>query len=180
LRCTYCDSEYAFHGGEYFELDDIVQQVKQLGAQYITVTGGEPLAQKDCPELLTLLCDQGFNVSIETSGAFSIESLDPRVCVVMDLKGPSSGEMSKNLYANIEHLRISDQVKFIISDRADYDWARMTLDQYQLQSKAHILFSPCFGKIEAKELAQWILDDKLNVRFQIQLHKLLWGDKPGH
>jgi len=180
LRCSYCDSEYSFHGGEYIAIEDIISKVKSYKAQYVTVTGGEPLAQKQCKELLVRLADEGFNVSIETSGALSIEDIDTRVNTVMDIKGPSSNEMSKNLWSNINLLKPEDQVKFIIADRKDYDWSKMIVDQYQLTNKANVIFSPSFGKIAPNQLAQWILDDSLTVRFQIQLHKLLWDDVPGH
>ncbi len=180
LRCSYCDSEYAFHGGEYLSLEQIVQQVQSHNADYVTITGGEPLAQKNVLELMRQLCQLGLNVSIETSGAFPIEEIDPRVNVVMDLKGPSSNEMAKNRWQNIAHLKPEDQVKFIIADRKDFDWAKMTIDQYQLVDKAQVIFSPSYGKIAPQQLAQWILDDRLKVRFQIQLHKLLWDDVPGH
>jgi len=145
------------------------------------VTGGEPLAQKNCTELLTALCDLNFSVSLETSGAMSIENIDERVCVVMDLKTPASGEESKNLLSNIDHLKFKDQLKFVICDRNDYEWSKEQLNKYQLDKKtSEVLFSPSFGKIELKDLAQWILQDQLPVRMQVQLHKIIWNDVPGH
>ena len=180
LRCVYCDSEYAFHGGEKHSIDDIVKTVGAYGARYVCVTGGEPLAQPNCFPLLKALCDQGFKVSLETSGAMEVEEVDTRVSIVMDLKTPASGEMDKNLYSNIAKLGAKDQVKFVLCDRQDYQWAKLKLDEYSLVDNiGEVLFSPSYGSVEPTELAEWILEDKLNVRFQIQLHKLIWGDKPG-
>lgn len=180
LRCHYCDSEYAFHGGEKMSLESILDRVAQFGAKYVCVTGGEPLAQPNCIELLKALCDKGYSVSLETSGAMDISAVDPRVSVVLDLKTPASGEQERNLYSNIPLLAMKDQVKFVICDRADYDWARFQLDQYQLTEKAgDVLFSPSYEQLAPKDLAEWIIEDKLNVRFQMQLHKQLWGDTPG-
>ena len=180
LRCGYCDTAYAFQGGEWLELDDILGQIRDLNCQTICVTGGEPLAQKACPEFLKRLCDGGYQVSLETSGALDISVVDERVVTVMDLKTPSSGEMEKNLYSNIAHLRAHDQVKFVISHRDDFDWACEQLQQYQLNTRCEVLFSPVFEALEPKQLADWILEEHLAVRMQVQLHKLLWGDKPGH
>lgn len=181
LRCGYCDSEYAFHGGERRTLESILAEVATFGARYVCVTGGEPLAQPACHRLLAALCDAGYNVSLETSGALPIEAVDPRVSVVMDLKTPGSGEMGRNLYANVAHLKHEDQVKFVLCDRQDYDWAKFKLDEYQLPERvSDVLFSPSYGQLAAAELAEWILSDRLPVRFQMQLHKQLWGDKPGH
>jgi 7-carboxy-7-deazaguanine synthase len=181
LRCLYCDTEYAFHGGERQSLDDIVDQVRQLNAPYVTVTGGEPLAQPECLPLLTRLCDAGFRVSLETSGALPIEAVDPRVAVILDLKTPGSGELSRNLYSNIAALKASDEVKFVICGREDYDWARMRLDEYRLVERVgSVLFSPSHGSLSPTELADWIIADRLPVRLQLQLHKLLWNDQPGH
>ena len=179
LRCGYCDTEYAFQGGEWMTLDQIVDDVAGYQAQYVTVTGGEPLAQKSCTELLTLLCDAGYRVSLETSGARDIAMLDPRVIKVMDLKTPGSGEVDSNLYANIEHLSDQDQVKFVICDRDDYEWAKQRLEEYQLADHCGVLFSPSYGQQDATELADWVLQDQLPVRFQLQLHKILWGGEPG-
>ncbi len=180
LRCGYCDTSYAFSGGEWYSLDQIMEQVKQYPARYITVTGGEPLAQKSCTELLARLCDEGYRVSIETSGALDISNIDSRVKRVMDLKTPASGECEKNLYQNIEYLGPDDEVKFVICNRDDYQWSKDILDKYRLNERCEVLFSPVHGEISATELADWIIQDGLAVRFQVQLHKYLWGDKPGH
>ncbi|PWK54225.1 7-carboxy-7-deazaguanine synthase [Pleionea mediterranea] len=181
LRCHYCDTEYAFTGGEYMSLDEILSKVASFNPKYITVTGGEPLAQKaPCEELMTRLCDNGYSVSIETSGAMDISLVDPRVNVVLDLKTPDSGEMSKNLWSNIERLKPSDEVKFVICSRKDYDWARMKVNELCLAQKCDVLFSPSFGQQAATQLADWIVADNLPVRFQVQLHKILWNDEPGH
>ena len=179
LRCTYCDSEYAFYGGEWMHFDEILDEVRRHETPYVCVTGGEPLAQKRCSELLTLLCDEGFKVSLETSGAVDIGLADRRVSRVMDLKTPDSGEESKNLWSNLEELTANDQVKFVICSRADYEWAREQLEDRKLDSYCETLFSPAWGQVEIKDLAEWILEDRLPVRFQLQLHKLLWGDTPG-
>jgi 7-carboxy-7-deazaguanine synthase len=179
LRCGYCDTGYAFHGGEWMSLDSILAAVDACHPQYVCVTGGEPLAQKPCAELLVRLCDAGYNVSLETSGARDISQVDPRVVKVMDLKTPGSGEMERNLYSNIELLGGHDQVKFVICDRSDYEWAKSMIEQYALDSRCEVLMSPVYGQLEPRQLAEWILADHLPVRMQIQLHKLLWGDVPG-
>jgi 7-carboxy-7-deazaguanine synthase len=180
LRCQYCDTAYAFSGGTSMAVDAILEQVAKHSARYVTVTGGEPLAQSGCLELLTRLCDSDYRVSLETSGALDISPVDSRVVRVMDLKTPGSGEAHRNLYANVAHLTRSDEVKFVICDRADYEWARMKLDELDLASKvAEVLFSPSYQQLDARMLAEWVLDDGLDVRVQIQLHKLLWGDVPG-
>jgi 7-carboxy-7-deazaguanine synthase len=181
LRCVYCDTEYAFSGGDLFSIDNIAAQVADYAPRYVTVTGGEPLAQKNCLPLLTLLCDAGYEVSLETGGAMSLSGVDARVVKVLDLKTPASGEMARNDYDNIPLLLEHDQVKFVICDRADYEWARFKLDEYQLANKvADVLFSPSHGQLHGRELAEWILADNLPVRLQLQLHKLLWNDAPGH
>lgn len=179
LRCTYCDSEYAFYGGEWMYFDDILEKIRQHGTPHVCVTGGEPLAQKRCGELLKLLCDEGFKVSLETSGAVDIGLADRRVSRVMDLKTPDSGEESKNLWSNLDELTPHDQVKFVICSRNDYEWARAQLRERKLDSRCAVLFSPSWGEVESKDLAEWILADRLPVRFQLQIHKLLWGDIPG-
>jgi 7-carboxy-7-deazaguanine synthase len=179
LRCRYCDTAYAFHGGTWREVDDIVLEVAGYRVHRVCVTGGEPLAQSGCLFLLQRLCDTGYEVSLETSGALDIGAVDERVVRVMDIKTPGSGEVERNWYGNISHLRPRDQVKFVLRDRADYDWARRCLTEYQLDSRCDVLFSPCHPELPAKDLADWILQDKLPVRMQIQLHKLLWGDVPG-
>ncbi|NKI16746.1 7-carboxy-7-deazaguanine synthase QueE [Spongiibacter sp. KMU-166] len=181
LRCTYCDTEYAFHGGERRDLDDILRQVADYSPRYVCVTGGEPLAQPQCHDLLTALCDAGYQVSLETSGAISVAQVDKRVSKVIDLKTPASGEQHRNLMDNLDHVGPQDQIKFVVCDRQDYDWARFQLDQYQLNTIAgEVLFSPSFGQINATDLANWIVADNLPVRFQLQLHKLLWNDAAGH
>jgi len=180
LRCQYCDTTYAFSGGELLSISAIVSQVKSWNPRYVTVTGGEPLAQPECLPLLTALCDAGFAVSLETSGAMDIAGVDPRVSVVMDLKTPDSGESHRNLYSNIALLKPADQVKFVICSRQDYQWSKMKVDEYQLADRVgDVLLSPSHQQINPTELADWILQDRLPVRFQIQLYKLLWADGPG-
>jgi 7-carboxy-7-deazaguanine synthase len=181
LRCTYCDTAYAFSGGERKELADILDTVASYKPAYVTVTGGEPLAQPNCLPLLTALCDAGYEVSLETSGAITMAGVDPRVVKVMDLKTPASGELSRNDWSNIDLLLPHDQVKFVICDREDYDWSRLQVDRFNLGARVRdVLFSPSFGQQSGRELAEWILQDRLQVRFQLQLHKLLWNDAPGH
>lgn len=179
LRCTYCDSAYAFKGGTMHSLEDIERQVAAYQPRYVTVTGGEPLAQKACPALLTQLCDAGYKVSLETSGALDISAVDSRVVKVLDLKTPASGECQRNDYQNLAHILPHDQIKFVICDRADYDWAKQCLVEHALADKCEILFSPSYEQQSATALAEWIIEDNLPVRLQIQLHKYLWGDKPG-
>lgn len=180
LRCGYCDTEYAFHGGQWMSLDEILARVAGLGARYVTVTGGEPLAQRPCTVLLARLCDAGYQVSLETSGALDIAPVDARVSVVMDLKTPGSGESGRNLMSNIDLLKPKDQVKFVIGDRADYEWSRAQLEALHLDERCEVLFSPIYGRLAPRALAEWILADRLPVRMQLQLHKLLWGETPGH
>lgn len=179
LRCGYCDTAYAFHGGEWWELDAVLAQVASFGVRHVCVTGGEPLAQKRCLVLLQRLCDAGYEVSLETSGAIDIAPVDARVSRVVDLKTPGSGEMTRNLWGNLEHLTRHDQVKFVLCDRADYDWAVSMLREHAVDRRCEVLFSPSFGQVAPRELAEWILADRLPVRFQLQLHKLLWNDEPG-
>jgi 7-carboxy-7-deazaguanine synthase len=179
LRCGYCDTDYAFTGGEWMTLDAILSRVSGFATPYVTVTGGEPLAQKGCLVLLSALCDAGYRVSLETSGALDICRVDPRVVRVMDLKTPASGEVERNRYENLECLQPQDQVKFVICDRGDYEWSREQLYRHQLSTHCEALFSPAFGQQDATELAEWILADRLPVRFQVQLHKILWGNEPG-
>ena len=179
LRCEYCDTEYAFIGGEWMTLDEIVAAVRALPARHVTVTGGEPLAQKQCLRLLEQLADAGFNVSLETSGAIDVAGVDPRVIKVMDLKTPGSGEEARNRYENIAHLNARDQVKFVVRDRDDYDWARDIMARYDLGSRCEVLLSPVHGELAPAELAKWMLADGVDARFQLQLHKLLWGEEPG-
>ena len=181
LRCVWCDTEYAFSGGDYWEMDDLVSKIESYNPQNICITGGEPLAQKaPCEELMKILCDKGYAVSIETSGAIDVSGVDSRVTKVMDLKAPDSGEMAKNLYANLKYMGKDDEVKFVVMSRKDYDWAKMQMDQYQLAEKTNVIISPCFGEINERELAEWIIEDNLPVRFQLQMHKILWDDAAGH
>ena len=179
LRCVYCDSEYAFYGGEKITLDSILNQVAQYKTPYICVTGGEPLAQPNCIPLLESLCDRGYRVSLETSGAMDITPVDNRVSRVMDIKTPDSGEVAKNRYENIAVLTSHDQLKFVICSRSDYEWARAQLDQLKLPEDIPVWFSPSYSDVTPRELAEWIIDDQLPVRFQMQLHKQLWNDEPG-
>lgn len=179
LRCSYCDTAYAFHQGSMMTLENILAHVKSYSPRFVTVTGGEPLAQKLCLKLLNLLCDEGYEVSLETSGALSIRDVDSRVIKVMDLKTPSSGESHNNLFENISHLQSKDQLKFVLCDRQDYDWAKTILVEHQLQTRCEILFSPSYNQLNNQVLADWIIADNLPVRFQIQLHKYIWGDVPG-
>lgn len=181
LRCHYCDTAYAFHKGAVMSLEEILTQVDSYGAKYITVTGGEPLAQPECITLLKALCDRNYKVSLETSGAMSIAKVDQRVVTILDLKTPASGECDKNLESNIKFLKPIDQVKFVICDRGDYEWSKAKTDQLDLRSRvAEVLFSPSFEQLSYRELAEWILQDCLDVRMQVQLHKHIWGDTPGH
>jgi 7-carboxy-7-deazaguanine synthase len=179
LRCQYCDTVYAFKGGETVELADVVATVSGYGVRHVTVTGGEPLAQAGCHALLTALCDAGHEVSLETSGALDVAEVDPRVSRVVDVKTPGSGECDRNRYANLDHLRPNDQVKFVICDEADYLWAKEGMQEWNLAARCEVLFSPSHGQQSPRELAEWILRDRLPVRFQLQLHKLLWGEERG-
>lgn len=179
LRCTYCDTAYAFHGGQWWEIDAILAEVARLGVHHVCVTGGEPLAQKRCVVLLQRLCDAGYEVSLETSGAIDISNVDPRVSRVLDLKTPASGEQHRNLLGNIPLLSMHDQVKFVVCDRADYEWAKAIVAEHAIPSRCEVLFSPSFDQVPARDLAEWILADRLPVRFQMQLHKQLWGEEKG-
>ena len=179
LRCLYCDTTYAFKGGEPVELADVLSRVADYGVRYVTVTGGEPLAQAACLDLLAALCNEGYEVSLETSGALDVALVDPRVVKVLDLKTPASGECGRNLLANLAHLTPRDQVKLVICDRADYEWAQVQIEELRLAERCEVLFSPSHGQLEAHVLAEWILHDRLPVRFQIQLHKVLWGGERG-
>ncbi|MGB0132932.1 7-carboxy-7-deazaguanine synthase QueE [Dokdonella sp.] len=180
LRCVWCDTEYSFHGGEWHEIEQILATVADFGVRHVCVTGGEPLAQKRCLSLLAALCDQGYEVSLETSGALDIASVDKRVRKVVDLKAPGSGEVARNLWGNLEHLGERDQIKIVLAGREDFEWAVAKVREYNLQERCPVLFSPVHGKLAPRDLADWIIADRLPVRFQMQLHKLLWGDKPGH
>jgi 7-carboxy-7-deazaguanine synthase len=179
LRCGYCDTAYAFHGGAWWEIDAILAEVAKHGARHVCVTGGEPLAQKRCIDLLKRLCEAGYEVSLETSGALDIGAVDPRVSRVVDLKTPGSGEQSRNLLQNIPLLTSRDQVKFVLCDRADYDWALAMLREHDLAARCDVLFSPSYGQLQARELAEWMLADRAPARFQLQLHKILWGEEVG-
>ena len=179
LRCDYCDTAYAFSGGEWIDIEAIISNIKQYNTTHITVTGGEPLAQKNCIELLNQLCDLNYDVSLETSGAILVDQVDKRVVKVLDVKTPASKEDSKNKFENFMFLNAKDQVKFVICDENDYRWSKQIIDEHKLESRCEILFSPSHDQLDATVLANWVLEDKLNVRFQIQLHKYLWGDKPG-
>lgn len=181
LRCVYCDTAYAFSGGELVSIEEIANQVAGHKPRYVTVTGGEPLAQKRALGLLTRLCDDGYEVSLETSGAISVEGVDSRVVKVVDFKTPGSGEMDRNEFSNVALLAPTDQVKFVICNREDYEWSRFKLDEYQLVDRvSDVLFSPSHGELHGRDLAEWILEDNLPVRMQLQLHKYLWNDEPGH
>jgi 7-carboxy-7-deazaguanine synthase len=179
LRCQFCDTAYAFHGGEWRSLDEVLARVGEYSPRYVCVTGGEPLAQKNCLPLLTSLCDANYRVSLETSGAMPLADVDPRVVRVVDVKTPGSGEERRNRYDDLALLRPEEQIKFVICDRADYEWAREKLAHLELAKRCQVLFSPSAEQLPARELADWILADRLPVRFQMQLHKVLWGNVPG-
>ena len=180
LRCTYCDTSYAFSGGQNMGLAQILEQVAHHHTRDVTVTGGEPLAQKNCLPLLRALCDAGYEVSLETSGALDVSEVDARVMKVLDIKTPGSGEMEKNLWSNLAALNTHDEIKFVLCDEADYAWAKQVLHEYALDKKCAVLFAPVQGNLSPTALAEWILRDHLPVRMQVQLHKLLWGNTPGH
>lgn len=179
LRCQYCDTTYAFHGGRQQTIAEILQEITQYSPRYVCVTGGEPLAQRNCLVLLQELCDQGYSVSLETSGALSVAQVDPRVVKVIDIKTPGSGECARNLWENLESLQAHDQIKLVICDEADYEWAKQLVAERGLLSKTQVLFSPSYEQVTAQQLADWILRDRLLVRLQVQLHKFIWGDIPG-
>ena len=179
MRCTYCDTEYAFSGGSNMQIADILKKVAEFGTKYVTVTGGEPLAQRESLILLQALCDAGYSVSLETGGAMDIAPVDARVSVILDIKTPASNEEKNMLWGNIKHVKATDEIKFVLCNRADYDWAKAKMIELKLTEKCPILFSPSFHELPAEQLAAWVLADKLNVRMQIQLHKILWGEKQG-
>jgi 7-carboxy-7-deazaguanine synthase len=179
LRCVYCDTTYAFHGGQWKSFDQILEEVAALGARHVCVTGGEPLAQKNVIELLKRLCDAGYTVSLETSGALDVSAVDTRVMRVVDVKTPDSGEVERNLWSNFDQLTSHDEVKFVICSRQDYEWSRRVVQEHSLTSRCTVLFSPSHGQVKARELADWIVQDRLAVRFQTQLHKQLWGEEQG-
>src|SRR5664279_194805 len=179
MRCVYCDTAYAFTGGENMELDQIMARVSEHGTRYVTVTGGEPLAQKECLVLLKKLCDAGYEVSLETGGAIDTSGVDKRVAVILDVKTPGSGEVEKNLWDNLQHLKPKEEVKFVLCNRSDYDWAKQIMAERAIGSRCSVLFSPVYNQVNPTELAEWILHDRLPVRMQIQLHKVLWGEVAG-
>lgn len=179
LRCGYCDTEYAFQGGENMTLDQMLERVASYGTRYVTVTGGEPLAQKQCITLLKRLCDAGYSVSLETGGSLDTSHVDSRVSIILDIKTPGSGEMQKNLWGNLQHLKPSDEVKFVLCGREDYEWAKQVLVEHGVAEKCTVLFSPVYSQLNPTELAEWVLQDHLPVRMQVQLHKILWGETPG-
>jgi len=179
LRCSYCDTEYAFSGGDWWEFDAIVRELERYNTRHITVTGGEPLAQKPCYDFLTVLADKNYIVSLETSGAMDVSGVDPRVIKILDLKTPGSGEMQRNLYSNLDQLQTDDQVKFVLCDREDYEWAVARMEEFQLSERCEVIFSPVYDRLNLRQLAEWVLADQLTVRVQTQLHKLIWGNEPG-
>jgi 7-carboxy-7-deazaguanine synthase len=179
LRCGYCDTAYAFQGGENMSLEQILEKVAGYGAKYVTVTGGEPLAQKECIPLLEKLCDAGYSVSLETGGAMDTSKVDTRVSVILDIKTPGSGEEKKNLWSNLDRLKSTDEVKFVLCGREDYDWAKQVLVERGIADKCTVLFSPVYSQLNPTNLADWVLQDRLPVRMQVQLHKILWGETPG-
>ena len=179
LRCQYCDTAYAFHGGQWWDIDAILAEVARHDVRHVCVTGGEPLAQKRCIALLSKLCNAGYSVSLETSGAIDIADVDARVSRVLDIKTPGSGEVERNLWSNLPLLTVHDQVKFVICSRADFDWAKDVVVEHRLHETCDVLFSPSHAQVSPRELADWIVEEKLPVRFQLQLHKILWGEEPG-
>lgn len=179
MRCHYCDTAYAFQGGSMMTIDEIMEAIKKYHTHYVTVTGGEPLAQKEVLNLLKVLADQNFKVSLETGGGLSIKEVDPRIKIILDIKTPESGEEKKNYWENLNFIHLKDEIKFVLCSREDYDWAKKIINQYKLPEKCDVLFSPAYQKLNNTDLGNWILEDQLPVRMQIQLHKLLWGEKPG-
>lgn len=179
MRCTYCDTEYAFSGGGNMQIAEILAKVAEFGTQYVTVTGGEPLAQKECYLLLQALCDEDYSVSLETGGAMDIASVDARVSIILDIKTPGSNEEKNMLWSNVNHIKTKDEIKFVLCNRDDYDWAKVKITELKISEKCPILFSPSYHDLNAETLAGWILADKLPVRMQVQLHKILWGEKQG-
>lgn len=174
LRCTYCDTEYAFYEGKDYTIEQILDEIKKYNCRLVEVTGGEPLVQEECIDLMKKLCDEGYEVMLETGGSLSVKDVDPRVMIIMDLKCPSSGMLKKNLYENIDYIKPTDEVKFVIGSREDYEWSKDIIEKYNLAAKCSILFSVVFGELEPVTLVEWILDDKLSVRFQLQMHKFIW------
>ena len=179
MRCTYCDTAYAFHGGEKLEVEDILNEVARFNTKHVTVTGGEPLAQRECLDLLVELCNQGYSVSLETGGAIDIAPVDPRVYIVLDIKTPRSGEETNNKYENLSHIKNSDALKFVICDEDDYQWSKSLVAEKALANACEVFFSPSADELEATDLADWIIRDQLPVRMQVQLHKVLWDNEAG-
>ncbi len=179
MRCTYCDTEYAFSGGGNMDIAEILQKVAEFGTKFVTVTGGEPLAQKECYTLLQALCNAGYSVSLETGGKMDIAPVDARVSVILDIKTPASNEEKNMLWSNIDHIKQKDEIKFVLCNRADYDWAKVKITELNLIQKCPVLLSPSYHELPAEQLAAWVLEDKLPVRMQVQLHKILWGEKAG-
>lgn len=179
MRCTYCDTAYAFSGGSNMEIAEILGKIATYNTRYVTVTGGEPLAQKECHDLLKALCDAGYSVSLETGGAMDIAQVDARVSVIFDIKTPASGEEKNMRWSNIDHLQSKDEIKFVLCNRADYDWAKAKMTELNLSERCPILFSPSYHQLSGETLAAWVLEDKLPVRMQLQMHKILWGEKQG-
>jgi 7-carboxy-7-deazaguanine synthase len=179
MRCTYCDTAYAFSGGTNMEVAEIMSRVSEFGTQYVTVTGGEPLAQKECYVLLKALCDAGYSVSLETGGAMDITPVDARVSIILDVKTPASNEEKNMLWENLNRIKPKDEIKFVLCNRADYDWAKAKIEELKLTEKCPVIFSPSYNELKADDLAAWVLQDKLLVRMQVQLHKILWGEKQG-
>ena len=179
LRCQYCDTSYAFHGGEVMLFEDIIRQVTKFNCKDVCVTGGEPLAQANSKKLLKNLADLDFQVSLETGGSISLKEVDERVKIIMDIKTPDSGEATKNRWENLELLKQTDELKIVICSREDYQWSKEIIEQYKISEKCPILFSPCAESIDPRDLAEWILTDQLPIRFQMQIHKILWNNQPG-
>lgn len=179
MRCSYCDTAYAFHSGKNLSIDSILNKVNAFKTKFVTVTGGEPLAQKGCWDLLKVLCDQEYSVSLETGGAIDISEVDERVKIILDVKTPNSGESENNLWENFQLIKEKDEIKFVISNLEDYEWSKALMIREDLSTKASIIFSPVYRKLQPKTLGEWILKDHLPVRFQVQLHKIIWGEIPG-
>lgn len=175
LRCTYCDTEYAFYEGKDYTINQVIEEIKKFDCRLVEVTGGEPLVQEECKELLCRLCNEGYEVLLETGGSIPIKEIDKRVMIIMDLKCPSSGMLKKNLYENIDYIKQNDEIKFVIGSREDYEWSKDIIEKFDLNKKSNILFSVVFGELEPVTLVEWILEDKLNVRFQFQMHKFIWN-----
>lgn len=175
LRCTYCDTEYSFHEGKYLTINQIIDEIKKYDCKLVEITGGEPLVQQQCITLMKQLCNKGYQVMLETGGSLPINNVDPRVMIIMDFKTPSSGMLKKNLYENIDFIKSTDEIKFVIGNKEDYDWSKVIIEKFNLTDKCNIIFSVVFGELEPVTLVEWILEDRLNVRFQLQMHKFIWN-----